>query len=264
MLAYDLLFENPDTDTVLRDPARPQGRGGPLPRPTEAPAGWIGSAGPGIAPEAWPRGPLTGLPMFHVLTLALPPEFRRRGEEFPAIAFFQGEGQFAEETDEDDVDDDPFLADVEAAVEHPQHTILTDIIDGQFALIWLTEQEFLAGPTAPPADTRRPGEHEAEDEGPNAWDELHPTLKVWLTERPDPNAGLVPSEDETEGGYRPAAEWAGELSGRCHLGGTVMPVQALPEGLTPYFLELEETPGTNYGGGNLQLDLESGVFDWAC
>lgn len=201
--------------------------------------------------------------MFHVLTLALPPEYRRRGEEFPAIAFFQGEGQFAEETDRDDAED-PFLIDLASAAEHPQQTILTDIIDGKFALIWLTADEFLAGPTAPPADTRRPGEHVAQDEGPNAWDEVHPTRDVWLVERIDPNTGRTPSEDETDEGYRPASDWSDDLAGRCHLGGTVMPVQALPEGLTPYFLELEETPGTNYGSGNLQLDLESGTFDWAC
>ena len=247
MLAYDLIDES-DTEAVPRD---------------ATPNGWIGSAGPGIAPASWPRGPQTGLPMFHVLTLALPPEYRRRGEEFPAIAFFQGEGQFAQEREEDD-SEDPFIADLASAVEHPQQTILTDIIDGKFALIWLTKEEFLAGPTAPPADTRRPGEHEAQDEGPNAWDEIQPTLNVWLVERQDPNTGLVPSEDESEGGYRPAGEWAEEFYGRSHLGGTVMPIQALPEGLTPYFLELEEFDGVNFGSGNMQLDLESGVFDWAC
>ena len=42
------------------------------------------------------------------------------------------------------------------------------------------------------------------------------------------------------------------------------PLQALPEGLTPYYLEIEEISGMNFGGGNAQLDLESGVFDWAC
>lgn len=263
MLAYDLLFENPGADTALHDAARPLRPGGTVAKPDQTPNGWIGSAGPGIPPATWPRGPQTGLPMFHVLTLALPPEYRRRGEEFPAIAFFQGEGQFAGAMDRNDADD-PFVRDLAGAVEHPQQTILTDIIDGKFALIWLTAEEFLAGPTAPPTETRRPGEHVAEDEGPNAWDEVHPTRDVWLVERTDPNTGLTPSEDETDEGYRPASDWSDELAGRSHLGGTVMPVQALPEGLTPYFLELEETPGTNYGSGNLQLDLESGVFDWAC
>ena len=56
-----------------------------------------------------------------------------------------------------------------------------------------------------------------------------------------------------------------EVHGRSHLCGTCIPVQAMPEGLTPFFLELEDGVGNaNFGGGNMQLDLVSGVFDWAC
>lgn len=59
--------------------------------------------------------------------------------------------------------------------------------------------------------------------------------------------------------------WALALEGRDgHLGGTAFPYQALPEGLTPYYLEFWEFGGLNFGGGSAQLDLESEVFDWAC
>jgi hypothetical protein len=59
--------------------------------------------------------------------------------------------------------------------------------------------------------------------------------------------------------------WASALAGRCHLGGTAFPVQELPEGLTPWYLELTELPGLNFGGGGTaQIDLESDTFDWAC
>lgn len=240
-------------------------------------AGWTGDRGPAITPASWPRGPLTGLPMFHAITIRLPEEYQRRGPEFPAIAFFQGEGQFAEELDEgpDASSDDPFLVDLAAAVEHPQLNRYQDVIDGQFALLWLTEEEFAGGPSAPPADPRRPDEHGDDDEGPNAWDESgHPTAPVFLVERDDPNAGKAPVEhtdgadytdpyDRASRDYHPWVEALENFEN--HLGGTAFPVQGVPEGLTPYYLELAELPGMNLGGdGNCQLDLESGVFDWAC
>jgi len=159
--AFDLWFES--GDGVAHRPGRPATR----PMPGTAPAGWTGSAGPGLAPGAWPRGTRTGLPMFHALTLVLPPAFRRRGDELPGIAFFQGEGQFAERRSAGPDDSaDPFLLDLARSTEHPLLGRRTDIIDGQFVLVWLTRAEFDAGPTPPPPDPRRPGEHVATDEGP--------------------------------------------------------------------------------------------------
>lgn len=237
--------------------------------------GWTGDRGPAIDPASWPRGPLTGLPMFHAITLRLPEEYQRRGPEFPAIAFFQGEGQFAEELDREADPDDPFLRDLATSVSHPRQTVYEDIIGGRFALLWLTEQEFAGGPTAPPADPRRDGEHGDDDEGPNAWDEFgHPTSPVFLVERDDPNAGKAPVEygDDSDytAPYDPSTHdyhpWVEPLELFVnHLGGTAFPVQGVPDGLTPYYLELVELPGMNLGGdGNCQIDLESGVFDWAC
>lgn len=262
MKAYDLWYELGDEITTT-----PGRKSDPQPKPASAPDGWIGSAGPGIDPRTWPRGPLTGLPMFHAVTLRLPLEYQRRGPGFPGIAFFQGEGQFAEQSLPTGPGD-PFFEDLAAAHEHPTQQLLTDIIDGRFALLWLTEEELAAGPTAPPRDVRRPGEHGPDDEGPNAWDESAPTIALWLLERPDPQAGLAPNRDG-EGGYKegyaePIGDWEDPIYGRDHLGGTAFPVQALPDGLTPYYLELNELPGLNFGGGNAQIDLESGVFDWAC
>lgn len=241
------------------------------PRPTAARAGWIGSAGPGIDPATWPRGTQTGLPMFHALTLLLPLSFQRRGPDFPAVSIFQGEGQFA--APRTPSVGDPFEADIADSRDHPQLARRSDALDGQFALVWLTQAEFDAGPTAPPLDTRRPGEHTATDEGPNAWDTLTPTRDVRLRDRLDPNAGHVPVDPmdaaDTRGYVSPItrdfeqAPWAQILAPN-HLGGTCQPVQSLEEGFTPYYLELEELPGLNFGGGNAQIDLESGAFDWAC
>lgn len=267
--AWDLWFET--GDGVARYPAHPASR----PRPSDEPAGWIGSAGPAVDPATWPRGSLTGLPMFHAVTLLLPTEFRRRGPGLPAVSFFQGEGQFAHARRGVDDPADPFVADLLRTREHPHLGRRIDIIDGQFALLWLTREEYDAGPTAPPPDARRPGEHVADDEGPNAWDEHQPTVRLWLADRPDPNAGHAPVDpmdwDRTDGFVPPPrtddwklAGWAEDLHLRSHLGGTSLPVQTLVDGFTPYYLELEELPGLNFGGGNAQIDLESEAFDWAC
>jgi hypothetical protein len=263
--AYDLWFES--ADGIAHHPSLPAMR----PRPASVPAGWIGRAGPGIAPASWPRGTRTGLPMFHAITLLLPPAFRRHGPGLPAIAFFQGEGQFAQAR-EPAPDDDPFVADLAQAVDHPGLRRRVDIIDGEFALVWLTRAEYDSGPTMPPPDPRRPGEHVADDDGPNAWDTDEPTRHVWLIERHDPNAGHVPVDPldaATTAGYvNPFGPgywrlpWATVLA-PSHLGGTSFPTEALQDGFTPFYLELGELPGINFGGGSAQIDLESNAFDWA-
>ncbi|AEE44603.1 hypothetical protein [Cellulomonas fimi] len=266
MNAYDLWFEVPDG--IADHPRRPAAQA----RPAGPADGWIGSAGPGIDPTTWPRGTQTGLPMFHGITLLLPPEFRRRGPDLPAVAFFQGEGQFAAPRGVDDPDD-PFVVDLARAVDHPHLARRVDIIDGEFALVRLTQDEYDAGPTPPPADPRGPGTHGPDDEGPNAWDTQEPTRRVWLLGRPDLNAGHVPVDAldaaSTPGFVTPFDDgfhllpWAQALA-PSHLGGTAFPIQALQPGFTPYYLELDELPGMNFGSGSAQVDLESDAFDWAC
>jgi hypothetical protein len=217
--------------------------------------------------------------MMHVITLWLPGDFQRRGSQFPGIAIFAGEGQFAVE-DESPVPNaestDPFLRDLAAAEDHPGLLRRRDLIDGEFAILWLTHDELAAGPTAPRPDLRVMGMHVDESQGTNAWDKVEPTTEVWLIPRVDPNAGKTPVElrrDEVGGdGYvHPSTaggrlvDWAEPLFAMSHLGGTAFPIQAMPEGLTPWYLELEEISGLNFGGGgNAQFDLESDTFDWAC
>ena|GEM_PF-2790854 len=159
--------------------------------------GWVGSAGPGIDPQAWPRSPGSRLPMWHAITLRLPAEYQRRGPGFPGIAYFMGDGEF-DEPWEPIGDDDPFAADVELARDHPQLARREDIIGQQFALVWLSEAELATGPTPPPTDSRRPGEHTASTSawdpptGDDRWDPSR-TRWVYLAERlGDPNAGVAP------------------------------------------------------------------------
>ncbi|MCX4507730.1 hypothetical protein ACH4E9_35845 [Streptomyces anulatus] len=248
-------------------------------------AGWCGGRAPGIGTAAWPRSPVTGLPMIHVITLELPEDYRRKGEDLVAISFFEADDHVA-----DDIDGvaellkgtaptaeqaaDPFLAAVAAtaAARHPQQRDLEDLIGGAHALLWLTAEEFAAPRIDPPADIRPAGLGDKYSRGQNAWDDSTPETTVWLGERTgDPNTGIAPSEGG-EGGY--VAAWSSEdeqlqefwssIHGISHLGGTIMPCQGMPGGLTPYVFELEDgVGGLNLGGGNAQIDLESDVFDWA-
>ena len=237
------------------------------------PAGWIGSPGPGIAWENWPRSEDAGFPMLHVCTLRLPVEHQTKGPGYPGVALFMGEGQFGNRRLVGDASsDDPYLADLGRAVRHPMALVREDEIGGQYQLVWLTEGELSAGPTAPHPDVRRDGAPEDDSEGANAWDDVEPLRRVWLVERDDPNAGEAPVEARGERYLQPFntetsrfEPWAEALFGRCHLGGTAFPVQGMPDGLTPTYLELGEISGLNLGGGGtLQIDLSSETFDWAC
>ncbi|MDJ0458493.1 hypothetical protein PUN71_014920 [Arthrobacter sp. NQ7] len=273
MTAWNLAFR---CDSGL---GKAPGRTAEAALPSQPPSGWTGSRGPGVRWEQWPRSLNTGLPMMHVLTLWLPAAFQRRGSQFPGIAVFAGEGQFADNSKSPvpSVEStDPFLRDLAAAEVHPGLLRRRDLIDGEFAILWLTHAELVAGPTAPRPDLRAEGEHVDESEGTNAWDNVEPTVDVWLIDRDDPNAGKAPVElwgDEVgaDGYINPStsgnglAAWAEPLFALSHLGGTAFPVQAMPAGLTPWYLELEEISGLNFGGGgNAQIDLESDTFDWAC
>ncbi|MEJ5998186.1 hypothetical protein [Corynebacterium sp. H130] len=287
MKAYDLAF-GPTSNELTWNP-----RGGEAANlPDAREIGWTGAEGPGIPVESWPRGSMTGRPMWHALTIELPEEYRTRGEELVGISFFQGEGQFAEEDEQISAawsgtapNDDPFLVQLAsvAGKKHPRCDILEDMIGGEFAVIWLTREEF-EGRTNPPEDPRREGEWAEDDCGANAWDGEAVSTKIWIGERVgDVNAGYAPEEGYLEPGeelltgeYRPLAydktgepEWDkwvefGETArGRCHLGGTTFCCQAVPE-ISAKYLEIEEFGALNFGGGNAQYCLETGEFEWAC
>lgn len=236
------------------------------------PAGRIGPVGPGIAPQQWPRDPTTGMPMMHIITLWLPEHFRRRGPDLPGIALFQGAGEAFMPLPDNPDPADPFIIDLRHHRPHPQQILLTDILDLYFAAIWLTADE-LTQIGSPPADRRRPGEHAHDGLPRNAWNHDDPPMLVRLTpRRNDPNAGIAPVERDatTDSPYLSTwgdgdhHAWADRLQWSNHLGGTVFPCQWIPDGLTPYYLDLFELPGMNIGTGTLQYDLESNVFDWAC
>ena len=109
------------------------------------------------------------------MTLWLPEHFQRRGPQFPGLAVSAGEGQFADDTKlavPTVESTDPFLRDLAAAEVHPGLLRRRDLIDGEFAILWLTHAELVTGPTAPRPDLRAEGEHVDESEGTNAWDNV--------------------------------------------------------------------------------------------
>jgi hypothetical protein len=294
---FDLLFGESNTALVPHPRGVASDGATRLSRADATPAGWCGGRAPAIDVDAWPRSPQTGFPMAHLLTLALPPEYRRKGAELVGIALFQADDHVAVPTPGANetltsgvaAGEGAFFAALARAHarRHPEAVDLTDLIGGHFVLVWLREGELRGPRTAPPPDDRASAPAVATGQNLNAWDHAEPEVSIWLAPRAfDPNAGKAPvevwSDDEDEGSESPSADPEGyvdvvlskveklraffdEHHGRSHLGGTCLPVQAMPEGLTPWFLELEdEVGGANFGGGNMQLDLESGVFDWAC
>ena len=248
----------------------------PVPTPTDLSWGWVGDAGPGIDLRAWPRGRGSGLPLRHAITLRLPDCYQRRGPGLPGVAYFMGQFEGVNDHFQPTSPDDPLAAVVRASIDHPQLSLRVGTLREQMALIWLTEEELAAGPTPPPPDTRRPGEHLGDPEGANAWDEPlgrfpwdpHATRWVYLAERTgDPNAGVAPSELQDSAYVMPwrNKELFAELV-FCddHLGGTTEAGSGsgLPLGLTPWYLELA-TPTWNYDYGNREthlIDLETDTF----
>jgi hypothetical protein len=292
---YDLLFGSSNVALCAHPRGSENAQSPKLERPDAKLAGHAGGHAPAIPTDAWPRSPSTGFPMVHLVTFELPPEYRRKGPELVGLSLFQADDHVAKPTPGAKEaltsglsnEGSPFFASLVRAhgSRHAQACDLTDLIGGNFVAIWLREHELRGPRTAPPSDDRGSAPVVETGQNLNAWDHTKPEVLVWMAERTfDPNAGKAPvevygDEDAPTTPYVPSDEYVDvilspvetlkafyeEHHGRSHLGGTCLAVQAMPEGLTPWFLELEdEIGGANFGGGNLQYDLESGVFDWAC
>lgn len=240
--------------------------------PTRVEDGWIGSHGPNIPWRNWPRNPKNKLPMFHVITFRVPEEYRIKGEEYVGLSIFQGETLNSEDY-EFDLPNSPFHKDFLEHVQHPAGKTLISQYEDAFAVIWLKEEQLQ--PKAPERDLTQPGENEISKlEEPNTWQKpfsynpFKDYTPVWLVEREDLNTGKRPNEDNEDGyidSYELDDAIVDNLYSYSHIGGTAFPVQGIPDGLTPYYVELEEFPGMNMGdAGNMQLDLKSDVVDWAC
>ncbi|QOZ34629.1 hypothetical protein [Bradyrhizobium sp. CCBAU 53421] len=132
-------------------------------RGTDQDHGWCYGLPPGIGSEQWPLSPHDGFPMQHCFTLRVPPQYRVKGETHVALAMFADQ-QYDEPVEIDAVaqylaaetiarPSDPNLLPYFAYRQnrHPMEFRMKDIIDHNFAAIWLTETEF-AGPLCRPPE----------------------------------------------------------------------------------------------------------------
>lgn len=102
---------------------------------------------------------------------------------------------------------------------------------------------------------------------------------AWTARRNDPNAGHAPLESPGEDdAYQREFYWEGGVFTResyrerdwaqghlpNHIGGTMRPVQAIEDGISPFYVEFEEyLGGYNFGSGNGWLDFQNMRFDWS-
>lgn len=141
--------------------------------------GWVFGLPPGISTAQWPLDPNNGYPLNHGFTIRLPEDYRVHGPEivglsFFAVAFDHNDGMpltapavraFFDET-APERPDDPFLVPFWEArqSEHPRLFRMRDVLDLEYAVILLTEQEF-SGPFAQPPRLGRGSRAGVADQG---------------------------------------------------------------------------------------------------
>jgi len=189
-----------------------------------------------------------------------------------------------------------------AAHAHPRLHRMEDILGSEYAVILLTEEEFNGPACQPPRfapnsylnPEHQPGWlthgaawHFVKNNGglgsgtyaykvvgalPEKSLDWHRALQI-TPRAQDPNAGIPPVEcfeEVSEQGYESPWDedcdlkpWTRDHKSE-HIGGTMRPIQSVPE-FSPFYIEFEEyLGGYNFGGGNAQLDFLQMKFDWAC
>ena len=179
--------------------------------------------------------------------------------------------------------------------EHPRLHRMEDILGCEYAVILLTEEEYqgefcpvptyfngeaFAQVTRPswvdrgkPSDRRDPGGFIMGKLGAAPHESADFSRAVLCKARAhDPNAGIQAEEfPDDDADYTSPfdketyerLDWAKDFSAE-HIGGTMFPVQGVPD-VGPHYIGFEEYFGDyNFGGGNAQLDFKHMKFDWAC
>jgi hypothetical protein len=137
-------------------------------RGTAADHGWCYGLPPGISESQWPLSPYDGFPMQPCFTLKIPEQYRAKGADYVALTMFADQ-QHDEPSEVEAIADylgteaserpaDPNLKPywIYKQNRHPMEFRMKDIIDHNFAAIWLTAAEF-AGPLCqPPGLTGNP------------------------------------------------------------------------------------------------------------
>ena len=124
--------------------------------------GWCYGLPPGLSPEQWPLSPHDGYPMQHGFTLLVPEQYRAQGPDYVALSIFADQqydepvevaavaDYFASETPQQTSDRSLLPFWIHRTHRHPMEFRMKDIIDRNFAAIWLTEAEFAAPLCEPP------------------------------------------------------------------------------------------------------------------
>lgn len=187
---------------------------------------------------------------------------------------------------------------------HPSCKHITDVLDCYYATLLLTEEEFNGDFCEPPTLLSRSFENDVappqwlKEGGASCYwkleysprqslpaeeyavyqhlggipaEDLNYSRAISLKPNAeDPNAGKKPSEYEDTGyitpyeNYPNIPSWVETISAN-HLGGTTFANQAIPDFLTPFYIEFGEIfGGYNFGSGNAQLDIKDREFDWSC
>lgn len=216
--------------------------------------GWEYGTPPGLSQDEWPRHETTGMPLAHGFTVRVPEAYRAKGPAYVALSFFHpadteacgGENDrvaavlAGEALDEDEEDDPYFLALTRhlgaRETPSPDRIVETfvDMLGHTHALVWHTE----ASASAPRCD--RPTEQPPEGIDVEAFIEAdEPASPLFATTKRH----------------------------RIQFGRPLHPMQshgALNE-MGLLVLELKTgVGGVNFGDGTGQIDLETGVLDWAC
>ena len=137
-------------------------------RGTENYHGWCYGLPPGIRQNQWPLSPFDGHPMQPCFTLRIPGQYRAKGHDYIALSMFADQQHdeprevravadyLAASTPDRPADPDwlPFWSYKQNR--HPMEFRMKDVIDHNFAAIWLTAAE-LSGPLCqPPRFTGNP------------------------------------------------------------------------------------------------------------
>jgi hypothetical protein len=130
-------------------------------RGTASDHGWCYGVPPGITESQWPLSRCDGFPMQPCFTLKLPEQYRTRGADYIELTMFADQ-QHDEPSEIGTIADylgasaserpgDPNLLPywIYRQNRHPMEFLMKDIIDHNFAVIWLTAAEF-AGPLCQP------------------------------------------------------------------------------------------------------------------
>jgi hypothetical protein len=207
---------------------------------------------PGLDPGRWPRSRVNGLPMAHLFTVLVPPQFRCAGPDLVALSAFQADDHVATvvtgvaevlaggSPPGHDLGAVPFWAALAAYAgdRHPHELYVEDEIGGGWAWVWRSGAEFAGAPCQLPDDAARLPRYTTFD-GADAWRADQPARPLRLEARvDDPNVGrriedLAPDQVVAgweHSGYIDTYSEEGErlgldrFAGRDHFGGTAEPV----------------------------------------